>query len=308
MLEKKNLVVILGPTAVGKTRFAAELSAVFDGEIISADSRQVYKKMNIGTGKDYDDYIVNNKKVNYHLIDIVNPNEEFNLFRFVKSFITVYNQIISRKKTPFLAGGTGLNIDAILKEYALTETDFNTKEIEKLNQMENDELKDFLLKLKPKQHNITDLSNRQRIINSIMIEQSEDEIISTKKLHLNPIIIGINPGRDEIKKRITKRLKERLKKGMIEEVEKLFDEGITYDKLEFFGLEYKFIALYLQQKLNYNDMFQKLNSAIAQFAKRQMTWYRKMEREGAMINWFKFGDVELAKKLLLENGFCKKVS
>ncbi len=308
MNKDKNIVVILGPTAAGKTSLAAALAAFFNGEIISADSRQVYTGMDIGTGKDYKDYIVGNKKINYHLIDVVSPRKEFNLFIYIKKFIDLFQEITARNKTPLLTGGTGLYLDAVLKSYTLSDTQFDEVKFNALNSLSDVELKEILLTLKPVQHNITDLSNRNRMIKAIIIEQSEGEKISTAQLKLNPVIIGISFEREEIKKRISLRLKERLRSGMIEEVEGLILSGISHDKLIFFGLEYKYVSLYLQGRLNYNDMYQKLNSAIIQFAKRQMTWFRKLEKEGMSINWISGTDFQQAAKILEENGFSSKVS
>lgn len=292
-----NLITILGPTATGKTRLAALLAYKFKGEIISADSRQVYKGMDIGTGKDLSDYIVNNETVAYHLIDIISPKEEFNLFLFNKYFYSAYNQIIFKKKLPFLVGGTGLYLSSILQNYKLNEVEFKKEDFEKLNNFNLNELKKILLKFNPSLHNTTDLINKERIIKAIIIAQAEKKFNQNIK-HINKLVIGILPERFEIKKRITERLAKRLNQGMIEEVESLIKNGVSFEKLKFFGLEYKFIAMYLKGELNYNDMFQKLNSAINNFAKRQITWFRKMEREGVKINWLPFADFEKAKNLI----------
>jgi tRNA dimethylallyltransferase len=292
-----NLITILGPTATGKTRLAALLAHKFKGEIISADSRQVYKGMDIGTGKDLSDYIVNNETVAYHLIDIISPKEEFNLFLFNKYFYSAYNQIIFKKKLPFLVGGTGLYLSSILQNYKLNEAEFKKEDFEKLNNFNLNELKKILLKFNLSLHNTTDLINKERIIKAIIIAQAEKKFNQSIK-HINKLVIGILPERFEIKKRITERLVKRLNQGMIEEVESLIKNGVSFEKLKFFGLEYKFIAMYLKGELNYNDMFQKLNSAINNFAKRQITWFRKMEREGVKINWLPFADFEKAKNLI----------
>lgn len=294
---KYNLITILGPTATGKTRLAALLAHEFNGEIISADSRQVYTGMNIGTGKDLSDYIVDNETVAYHLIDIISPKEEFNLFLFNKYFFSAYNQIISKKKLPFLVGGTGLYLSSILQNYKLHEVEFKNEYYKKLNNINIDELKKILLKLNPTPHNTTDLLNKERIIKAIIIAQ-KDKKNYHDAAQINKLVIGILPERLEIKNRITERLKKRLKEGMIEEVELLIKNGVSIEKLKFFGLEYKFVGMYLNSELNYNDMFQKLNSAIHNFAKRQITWFRKMEREGVKINWLSFADFEKAKILI----------
>jgi len=284
-----NLITILGPTATGKTRIAAQLARDTNGEIISADSRQVYRYMDIGTGKDLIEFQKENIK--YHLIDIIKPSEEYNLFRFTKDFQSSYKEIIQNDKFPIMVGGTGLYISAILQSYYLPEMS-NETELEKLSSYNLDELNDILLKLKPKLHNKTDLTSKDRLIRAILVEKFRDKnknIIS----NLHSLNIGIKLYREEIKRRITKRLKERLNNGMIEEVKDLLNIGISSEKLNYFGLEYKFVCHYLNGKLNYNDMFQKLNSSIHNFAKRQMTWFRKMEREGIKINWFSADNYQL---------------
>jgi tRNA dimethylallyltransferase len=277
-----NLITILGPTTTGKTRIAAQLARDINGEIISADSRQVYRYMDIGTGKDLIEFQKAN--VSYHLIDIIDPSEEYNLFRFTKDFQTSFEEITKKNKIPILVGGTGLYICAILQSYYLPEIG-NEKELENLEQLTIPELEKILLKLKPKFHNITDLNDKERLIRAILIEKSRKQNQDTPP-NLNSLNIGIKLEREEIKNRITKRLKERLSNGMIEEVQDLLQKGIPSEKLNYFGLEYKFAGQYINGKLNYNDMFQKLNSSIHNFAKRQMTWFRKMEREGVKINWF----------------------
>jgi len=277
-----DLITILGPTATGKTKIAVKLASDFNGEIISADSRQVYKGMDIGTGKDLIEFQKSN--INYHLISIIEPSEEYNLFAYTKDFANAFRIISKKGKLPIMAGGTGLYLSAILQNYILPEIS-GESEYDKLMSLDIDELKEQLINLKAQLHNKTDLRDKDRIVKAILIEKSREEYKGNipKFSSLN---IGIRQERDEIKKRITARLKERFKIGMIEEVEKLLRNGISMKKLEYFGLEYKYIALYLDGKLNYNDMFQKLNSAIHNFAKRQMTWFRKMEREGVKIAWF----------------------
>lgn len=277
-----DLITILGPTASGKTSIAAQLANDFNGEIISADSRQVYRGMDIGTGKDLIEYQKNN--VRYHLIDIAEPSEEYNLFRFTKDFQAAFESIKSKNKLPILVGGTGMYISAILQSYYLPELD-DESESEKLKSLSISKLKEKLIELKPKLHNVTDLKSKERLIKAILVEKAKEKVIPSFT-NLQSLNIGISSKRDETKRRITERLKQRLKAGMIEEVEKLMQMGISLEKLNYFGLEYKFVSQYIDGKLNYNDMFQKLNSAIHNFAKRQMTWFRKMEREGVEINWF----------------------
>ena len=298
-----NLITILGPTAVGKTRLASLLANRFNGEIISADSRQVYIGMDIGTGKDFADYIVNSKHVPYHLIDVIEPEKEFNLFLFNKLFYESFRKISSQQKNPFLVGGTGMYLHSVLKNYELSKVEFDKTRFERLNDLDTEKLKEILKRINPSLHNSTDLLIKDRIIRAIMISEKQSDINTEKKTEINSLVIGVRMERDEIKKRITERLEHRLKNGMIEEVKKLVERGISYQRLDLFGLEYKFIGKYLLSELNYNDMYQKLNSAIHSFAKRQMTWFRKMEREGININWIDGADYSKAEKIILSEYF-----
>jgi len=292
-----KLIVILGPTATGKTKLSALLAYEFHGEIISADSRQVYKGMDIGTGKDLKDFFVENKKIESHLIDIVEPSEEFNLYLFIKYFNRAFNEITGRGKLPFLVGGTGLYINSVLKQYSLKQADFSSMKKKDLEALPIAVLRNILLNLKSKIHNTTDLLDKDRIIKAILIEISEEESLSVEK-EISPFVIGINLSREEIKKRITERLQRRFNEGMIDEVKKLIEKGITVERLYSFGLEYKLITKYLQNELSYQEMFEKLNGQIHSFAKRQMTWFRKMQREGMEINWIEGPDFESARMLI----------
>lgn len=299
-----NLITILGPTAVGKTSLAAKLAYEFKGEIISADSRQVYRGMDIGTGKDLDDYIVNNTSIPYHLIDIIDPTEEFNLFLFQKLFHKTCRGITERNVLPFLVGGTGLYIESILKSYDLVSIEKSEKRKDELHNKSQKELVKILSELNPGTHNTTDLLEKERTIQAILIEESKtnsEHPIENSNIH--SFVLGVKEDREKIKKNITLRLKHRLKNGMIDEVDKLIKNGVTSDKLYFFGLEYRFVGMYLKGELSYNDMYQKLNSAIHQFAKRQMTWFRKMERNGIKINWLEGPDFPTAVKFINEQGF-----
>lgn len=298
-----NLITILGPTAVGKTRLAALLANRFNGEIISADSRQVYRGMDIGTGKDLADYVVDEKQINYHLVDVFNPTDEFNLFYFYKMFFDVFGKIEEKNKLPILAGGTGLYIHSILKEYELKDVEFNQNRYDELNELSYNELAEKLIKLQPKQHNTTDLINKDRVIRALMIAEQDAFFAVENKKNINSLIIGVSLPRNEVRKRITERLKLRLESGMVEEVKQLMHDGISYERMKQLGLEYKFVAMYLQNELTYDEMFEKLNIAIHQFSKRQMTWFRKMEREGIKINWLDGPDFKAAEKLILTNYF-----
>ena len=295
-----NVITVLGPTAVGKTKLAAQIAYHYNGEIISADSRQVYKGMNLGTGKDYDDYIINNNKVPCYLIDLLEPTEEFNVFLFKEYFYKAVSQIAERVKLPVLCGGTGLYLSAVIQNYKLNRKDIHFRE--ELEKLSFDELKSLFLSLNKSPHNTTDVIDRNRTIDALMILRSGTENY-TDTGTIKSFTIGINPGREEIKKKISRRLKIRLESGMIEEVKSLMDHGITYERMVSFGLEYKYIAFYLTGNLNYNDMFQKLNNAIHSFAKRQMTWFRKMEKEGIRINWIESNDFIKTKTLIESAGF-----
>ncbi len=298
---KFQLITILGATATGKTKLAVQLADHFNGEIISADSRQVYRGMNIGTGKDLSDYIINDKQIPHHLIDVIDPTEEFDLYKFQQLFYKTFDDISKRNKLPFLVGGTGMYLSSILQNYILSKTDFE-KAKQEYSSLSDEELRSILKNLTPALHNTTDLTDRDRIIKAIAVSKSQQ--YKSEKQNINSLVIGVNLSRDEIKKRITARLRKRLdEEGMIEEVKFLMDSGISYDKMIFFGLEYKFIAQYLKGNLNKNDMFQKLNSAIHAFAKRQMTWFRKMEKEGVLINWIEGSDLSKAKILIEQNFF-----
>jgi tRNA dimethylallyltransferase len=285
-LTNFNLITLLGPTATGKTKLAAFLAKELIGEIISADSRQVYKFMDIGTGKDLSDYIVDNFNIPYHLINIAEPTEEYNLYRFKSDFYQAYERIKAAQKLPFLVGGTGMYLSAILQNYKLRKADLSQNRIEELENYSEEKLREILLSIKSKQHNLTDLITKERIIKAILIEEANQFEHIRSINSISSLNIGIKLDRNQIKRQITDRLKKRLDEGMIDEIKNLLDMGISHNKLSFFGLEYKFISQYLRGELNYNDMYQKLNSAIHSFAKRQMTWFRKMEREGVKINWF----------------------
>jgi tRNA dimethylallyltransferase len=294
-----NLITILGPTAVGKTRLAAEISFEFNGEIISADSRQVYKKLNIGTGKDYDDYFINGKQIPYHLVDVVELPTEYNLFDFYKSFFQSYRSITNRYKIPVLCGGSGLYLSAIIQNYNLKEISNDNELKNKLETKSYEELKEIYFSKITKPHNKTDLTSKNRLIKAIIIEKSEK--IIENKIQINSLNIGVNPGREIVRQRIKQRLLKRLNEGMIEEVERLIDEKITPERLIKLGLEYKFITEYLIGKYSKEEMTEKLYYAICAFAKRQMTWFRKMEREGVKIFWLDNPDTNLAKNIIRYN-------
>ena len=283
----QKMITILGPTASGKTPVAARLAAEIGGEIISADSRQVYRRMDIGTGKDLGDY----GKIPYHLIDIREPGTKYNLFEYQQDFFDAYQDIQSRGAVPILCGGTGLYIKAVLKGYHLSPVPQNQTLRDSLEGKSLAELTQMLTDLKAKtgsnMHNTTDVDSCQRAIRAIEIETYNIEH-PTPRRELPPvdsIIIGIDIDRELRREKITRRLKARLEEGMVEEVKALLDEGIPADDLIYYGLEYKFVTEYLTGKITYDEMFTRLEIAIHQFAKRQMTWFRGMERRGFKIHW-----------------------
>ena len=283
----QKMITILGPTASGKTPVAARLAAEIGGEVISADSRQVYRRMDIGTGKDLGDY----GAVPYHLIDIREPGTKYNLFEYQQDFFDVYQDIRSRGTVPILCGGTGLYIEAVLKGYHLSPVPQNQELRDSLEGKSLTELTEMLTKLKAKtgsnMHNTTDVDSCQRAIRAIEIETYNIEHPMPRR-ELPPVdslIIGINIDRELRREKITRRLKARMDNGMVEEVKTLLDEGIPAKDLIYYGLEYKFLTEYLMGQLTYDEMFTRLEIAIHQFAKRQMTWFRGMERRGFKINW-----------------------
>lgn len=299
------LITLLGPTASGKTKLAVALASVFHGEIISADSRQVYQDMDIGTGKDLAEYA----EIPYHLIDIIPPSQEYNLYEFSKDFSNSFQDIKQRKKIPFLTGGTGMYLDAVLNRYSLTIAESNHKTRLYLETKNQSELQDILLKLNPNQHNQTDLLDRNRLIQAIEIAEAEKGNAPAHKWpDFTPFILGIKANREDTRQRITSRLKLRLQEGMIEEVETLHKRGIGWDKLDFFGLEYRYIARYLKGELSYNDMYQKLNAAIHYFAKQQEKWFRKMERSGLLIHWLPQNEQLLTQATLAVEQFLASIS
>lgn len=292
-----NLITVTGPTAGGKTSFAAHLAKKLDGEIISADSRQVYKEMNLGTGKDYEDYVVEGTAIPYHLIDIREPGYKYNVYEFQKDFVQVFEDLTSRKKLPILAGGTGMYIEAVTKGYKLVNVPLDESLRRELEGRALPELVEILESKKTEIHNTTDTKHKKRTIRAIEIAtyyESHDEI-DTYFPEINQVIFGVKYDRGSRRKRITQRLNERLESGMIEEVEQLLKK-VSAEDLIFYGLEYKFITQYLTGVLTKEEMTKKLEIAIHQFAKRQMTWFRKMEREGTRIYWLD-GHMPLEDKL-----------
>lgn len=287
----KKLLTILGPTASGKTDLAAHVAYEVGGEIISADSRQVYRGMDIGTGKDLDDYVVNGKKIPYHLIDICEAGTKYNLFQYQEDFLKAYQDIQCRGAQPILCGGTGLYIESVLKGYHLSPVPQNQKLRKALERKSLEELTTMLAELKAKtgsnMHNTTDVDSCQRAIRAIEIETHNLEHSTDNRDFptIDSVIVGVDIDRDARRRKITDRLKRRLAGGMVEEIRGILDNGVKPDDLIYYGLEYKYVTEYVIGKLSREEMFRQLEIAIHQFAKRQMTWFRGMERRGATIHW-----------------------
>lgn len=282
MYDGYELICILGPTACGKTKYAVELAKKIDGEILSADSRQVYRGMDIGTGKDLSDY----GEVPYHLIDIVDAGSKYNIYEYQKDFEKAYQDIISRGKRPILCGGSGLYIEAATCGYYLPDVPANPQLRAELEALPTEELIERYEKIR-KPHNKTDYDTRKRLIRALEIAIHEDEHPVTMSSYLpkKTKYIGLNVSREVRNERIDARLKARLAEGMVDEVKKLLESGIASEDLIYYGLEYKFVTLYLTGELDYETMVERLQTAIHQFAKRQMTWFRGMERKGIEIEW-----------------------
>ncbi|HQG65339.1 MAG TPA: tRNA (adenosine(37)-N6)-dimethylallyltransferase MiaA [Smithella sp.] len=299
----KNLIVILGPTASGKTRLAARLACDLNGEVISADSRQVYQRMNIGTGKDLSEFEMNGRKIPYHMIDVAEPEHEFNLFEFQKRFYSIFRALRVKNTLPILVGGTGLYLESVLCNYDLPAAPIDEEQRETLRGKTKDELQTLLWKMKPQMHNRTDLDDVERLIRAIEIELARKNAgtVQQKKPDIDTVVFGIKWERSVLRERITRRLEERLEQGMIEEVSCLHETGLCWAKLDSFGLEYRFISRYLQNQMTFQEMKGKLNTAIHQFAKRQETWFRRMEKKGVAINWIPGDDYSLLKESVMKS-------
>lgn len=293
-----DLITVLGPTASGKTNFAAALAYQLDCEIVSADSRQVYRSMDIGTGKDLADYTVAGREIPYHLVDILDAGDKYNLFEYQRDFHQAYSQIKSKGKMPILCGGTGMYIEAVLKGFRLLDVPENKVLRESLQNKALPELTKILATY-GSLHNKTDVDTAQRAVRAIEIAeytkiQHPDQ---TEYPPLNSLIVGIDIGREARRERISGRLKSRLDEGMIDEVKGILARGVSPDDLIYYGLEYKFVTLHVLGQLSYREMFSQLEIAIHQFAKRQMTWFRGMERRGFTIHWL---DYELPKEAKIQ--------
>ncbi len=294
---ENKLISILGTTATGKTKLAVSLAAMIGGEILSADSRQVYRGMNIGSGKDLSEYTLNGMEIPYHLIDIVDAGYEYNVYEYQKDFFKAYKTIQERKAIPILSGGTGMYIESVLKGYQLAKVPRDESLRFKLNKKSDEELRNMLYETRIP-HNTSDLDDRERSIRALEIDiyYQEHPKLLTNIPKLQSINFGIRYNRQEIRNRITERLDQRLQEGMIKEVEELLNQGIDSEKLKFYGLEYKYLTQYILGEIDYNEMFSSLNTAIHQFAKRQDTWWRRMEKNGIRILWIN-GEITLEEKL-----------
>ncbi|MCR4800539.1 MAG: tRNA (adenosine(37)-N6)-dimethylallyltransferase MiaA [Bacteroidales bacterium] len=286
-MGKNILPIIIGPTATGKTRLAALVAADINAEVICADSRQVYRDMNLGTGKDYDDYIVNGRKIPYHLMDIVDAGEKFNLFKFFEAFQQSYKDIVDRGKQPLVCGGTGMYVESIIKNYNMHPV---PEDLEFRKSCESRSFEDLTEELKNYKtlHNTTDLDTKKRLVRALEIARYERlhpvECKQSACLYV-PLTIGVSVSREVRRERIERRFKERLASGMTDEVEALLAKGVLAETLIYYGLEYKYLTLYVTGKITRNEMEEQLLTAIFQFAKRQMTWFRGMERRGINIHW-----------------------
>lgn len=292
-----NLITILGATASGKTGVATHLAKLLKGEIISADSRQVYRGMDLGTGKDIEEYTIDGHEIPYHLIDIVDAGYEYNVFEYQRDFVKAFEDIQSRNILPIICGGTGMYIEAALKGYKLINVPVNEKLREKLQDKSLEELEEILKTFKSL-HNKTDVDTIKRAIRAIEIEEyyTSHPEIDTHYPEINSLIVGVKFDRDSRRRRITERLKSRIDEGMIDEVKNLLDSGLKPEQLVYYGLEYKFLTQHVTGELSKEEMFKALETAIHQFSKRQMTWYRKMERSGFKIHWLD-GYLSMDKKM-----------
>ncbi len=298
--KKYNLIVILGPTASGKTSLATQLAYELEGEIISADSRQVYRQMDLGTGKDLEDYVVNGVQIPYHLIDIVDAGEKYNVYQYQNHFFEAFTKIQAKGKIPIMCGGTGMYIEAVLKHFNLVQVPPNAALREFLAEKTLVELTEILKSYK-NLHNNSDVDTKKRAIRAIEIEDyyKSNPTIEVQLPELNPLVIGVDIDRDLRREKITHRLQQRLDMGMVDEVRRIIESGVSAEDLIYYGLEYKYLTLYAIGELSYEDMFSRLNIAIHQFAKRQMTYFRKMEKAGIEIHWMNANEpvAERVKKI-----------
>ena len=309
-MSEYNAVVLLGPTAVGKTSLGVSIADSFNWEIISADSRQVYKGLDLGSGKDLEEYTIGEKTIPHHLIDVTTLDEEYNVFKYQSDFYELFDSFCNVGKIPFIVGGTGMYVDSIVRNYYFIPVPENQELRKELESKSLEELDEMLLKLKPDLHNKSDLVLRERVVRAIEIQLYMNNAKPVERERkVNAFIIGTTLPREILRQNITVRLKERFEKGMIEEVDGLHKSGYSWERLEKLGLEYRYISLYLERKINSKEeLFTSLNHAIHQFAKRQETWFRGMEKKGTVIHWLpsvsdKEAKYNAAIELLEANGF-----
>lgn len=297
LAKKYDLITVLGATAGGKTSFATQLAYITDREIIGADSRQVYRRMDIGTGKDLGDYTVNDKKIPAHLVDIAEPGYKYNVYEYQADFIKIFNKLKSEGKQAIMCGGSGMYLESVLNAYKLIKVPENIALREQLQAKDLDELSQ-ILKSYGTIHNTSDITDKQRAIKAIEIAEfyKQNPESQTGLEHIKHLILGIKFDRDSRRRRITERLKSRFESGMIDEVKSLLDAGVDSETLIYYGLEYKFITQHILGELNYDEMFKGLETAIHQFSKRQMTWFRRMEKNGTKIYWLD-GYMSLEEKM-----------
>ena len=302
-----DLITVLGPTASGKTRFAVQLADRLGAEIISGDSRQVYRRMDLGTGKDLDDYRIGDRSVPYHLIDIVEPGTKYNVFEYQRDFLEAYNDIHRRGRKAVLCGGTGLYIESVLRAYRLSPVPQNPELRERLADKSLEELTALLATYKSL-HNTTDVDTAQRAIRAIEIEEYYRQTPLDRRPFpkIESLTLGVDVSREVRRERISQRLRKRLDEGMCGEVERLLAEGIKPEDLIYYGLEYKYVTLYVTGQITFDEMAQQLEIAIHQFAKRQMTWFRGMERRGTPILWIRLGE-GFDETLRLNSGLAEKL-
>ena len=303
--KKKEIdfLVVTGPTATGKTKVAVDIASKYSGEIISADSRQIYKGMDIGTGKDLDEYSINNKKIPYHLIDILNPKENYSVYQFQRDFLVSYNKIKDGGNLPILCGGTGLYIESILLKYKLQNSPGPNQDLRNsLEEKTTEELLEMFQNISPEKYqDPSKKDTKNRIIRSIEIEldktAEEPDIFINQNID-NFLVLGIKQERQDNRDLIKKRLIERIDKGLIDEVRDLVNNGLHISRLDYFGLEYKFVGQYLKNEIIKEELIEKLHIAICQFAKRQMSWFRRMEKRGIRIQWVSPDDKDTINSLV----------
>lgn len=305
-VKKTNGLMVLGPTASGKTALGVQIARALNGEILSVDSRQVYRGLDIGSGKDLSEYTTGGRTVPYHLIDIAGLEQEFSVYDFQKAFFAALADVTARGAVPVAVGGTGLYLDAVLGGYSFADAPENPELRAELAALDEDALRARLLALRPDTHNTTDLEDRDRLVRAIEVAVAgaaglaEGDALEAPAF--NPLVLGVSMDREVLRRRIARRLHERMHAGLIEEVEELYAAGYSWERLERLGLEYRCVSLFIQGRiLSKNDLFQKLNSAICQFARRQETWFRRMERRGTVIHWLEQPDFLSAMRVLAQH-------